>query len=234
MEISREYFEKYLAKSDSGLLLTLREKDKIRKRNRAKMILRSQDTLTKRELAAGEVIFEKGGMGNSLFLVESGKVHIIENGKNVFTATPGNVFGEYSVLTGRPRNCSAYCADGCVLQEMPGNDFRKLVESSPDVKESLQELSLRRDFKKAVVLRLQKEFPYDNPREAFDAVKTDSCDYLNFEAVSSLMRELNPGYTDDEIGEMIRTLDLVNSGTGVTFEEFEKVFVADIRKSASI
>jgi CRP-like cAMP-binding protein len=233
MEISREYFEKYLAKSDSGLLLTLREKDKIRKRNRAKMILRSQDSLVKRNLAAGDVLFEKGASGDSLFLVESGRVHIVENGKNVFTATPGNVFGEYAVLTGRPRNCSAYCADGCVLLEMAGKDFHKLADTSPDIKESLQELSLRRDFKKAVVLRLQKEFPYDNPREAFDAVKIGSSDELNFASVSSLMRELNPGYTDDEIMDMIRALDLNNSGS-VTFEEFEKVFVADIRKSASI
>lgn len=233
MEISREYFEKYLAKSDSGLLLTLREKDKIRKRNRAKMILRSQDNLKQRELSAGEVLFEKGDTGNSLYLVESGRVHIMENGKNVFTATPGNVFGEYAVLTGRPRNCSAYCADGCVIKEMMGSEFHALSETLPEIKASLADLSLRRDFKKAIVLRLKKEFPYDNPREAFDAVKIGSCNELNFQAVSSLMRELNPGYTDDEIKEMIQTLDLVNSGS-VTYEQFEKIFVADIRKSASI
>lgn len=233
MEISREYFEKYLAKSDSGLLLTLREKDKIRKRNRTKMILRMQDNLKKRDFAAGDVVFEKGDRGDSLFLVESGRVYIMENGKHVFTATPSNVFGEFAVLTGRPRNCSAYCADGCVLQEMFGNDFRKLVETYPDIKAVLCDLSNRRDFKKAVVLRLKKEFPYDNPREAFDAVKIETCRDLNFEAVSSLMRELNPEYTEEEIMEIIRTVDIMNSGA-VTFDEFEKVFVADIRKSASI
>jgi len=53
------------------------------------------------------------------------------------------------------------------------------------------------------------------------------------EAVASLIRELNPEYTDDEILEIIRTLDLTNSGA-VNFDELKKVFVADIRKSASI
>ena len=96
MEISREYFEKYLAKSDSDLLMTLREKDKIRKRNRTKMILRSQANLKKQNLRAGEVVFEEGDKSNSLFLVESGNVLITENGKHVFTATPSNVFGESS------------------------------------------------------------------------------------------------------------------------------------------
>lgn len=103
MEISREYFERYLAKSDSGLLLTLREKDKIRKRNRAKMILRLQGNLQKRIFAPGDVVFEKGdASGDSLFLVESGNVHIMEGGKNVFTATPTNVFGEYSKCAVEP------------------------------------------------------------------------------------------------------------------------------------
>jgi CRP-like cAMP-binding protein len=96
MEINREYFEKYLAKSDSGLLLTLREKDKIRKRNRSKMILRSQKNLKKRHYGTGDVIFEKGDKCNSLFLVESGNVNITEDGQHVFTATPSNVFGESS------------------------------------------------------------------------------------------------------------------------------------------
>lgn len=97
MEISREYFEKYLAKSDSGLLLTLREKDNIRKRNRSKMIIRSQPNLIKRTYSKDEVIFERGDSGNfSLFLVESGNVNITENGKHVFTATPSNLFGEHS------------------------------------------------------------------------------------------------------------------------------------------
>lgn len=136
-------------------------------------------------------------------------------------------------ISGRPRNCTALCVDGCVLLEMQGKDFLKLSETSPDIMNAMRDLSIRRDFKKAVVVRLAKEFPYDNPREAFDAVKLDTCRDLNFDAVRSLMRELNPEYTDEEIMEVIRTLDLTNSGV-VTFDEFKKVFVADIRLSASV
>jgi len=235
MMISREYFEKYLAKSDQDLLLTLREKDKIRKRNRVRMILENQDNLQLRMFKPGEYIFERGQEGNSLFLVERGTVNIVENGNLVLNALPGNVFGEYSLITGRPRNCTALCGskEGCVLKELPKDEFRKLKKKSPDIVDSLRDLSIRRDFKKAVVQRLRKEFPYDNPREAFDAVKTDpNSDRLDFKAVASLMRELHP-YTDAEILEIIRTLDLTNTGD-INFDEFKKLFVADIRKSASI
>jgi Ca2+-binding EF-hand superfamily protein len=109
-----------------------------------------------------------------------------------------------------------------------------VVASAPYVRETLKDLCIRREFKKAVVMRLKKEFPYDNPKEAFDAVKTSNIgEGLNFQDVATLMRELNPDYTDEEILEIISTLDLLNSGS-ITFDEFKKVFVADIRKSEAV
>ena len=58
-------------------------------------------------------------------------------------------FARSGIITGRPRNCSAHCADGCVLLEMAGSDFLRLTKQSPDIMSSLRDLSLRRDFKKA-------------------------------------------------------------------------------------
>lgn len=237
LEISREYFEKYLATSDSELLITLREKDKIRKRNRAKTVLRRQKNLKERNFNKGDYLFMFGENGDSLFLVEEGKVEISVDEKNVLNVLPGNICGEHSLLTGRLRNSTARCVSerGCKAYQMMGRDFRKLIDFSPAIKTSLKDLCIRRDFKKAVVLRLKKEFPYHNPREAFDAVRTNSCgeNGLNVEAVGSLMRDMYPNYTDEEIVEMIETLDLTNSGA-ITYDEFKKVFIADLHKSASI
>jgi CRP-like cAMP-binding protein len=237
MEISREYFDKYLASSDSGLFLTLREKDKIRKRNRAKTILRLQKNLFERKYKKGEHLFDVGEDGDSVFIVESGKVDVRVGGNHVLTATPGNVCGEHSLIMGRRRNSTAICAsaEGCMAHELKGRDFRKLIDLSPDMKASLRDLCLRRDFKKAVVMRLKKEFPYDNPWEAFDAVCAGKCsaEGLDEEAIGNLMRAMDPEYTDEEVREMINVLDLANSGK-VTFDEFKKVFVADIRTAASI
>jgi hypothetical protein len=139
------------------------------------------------------------------------------------------------IITGRPRNCSAHCADGCVLLEMSGRDFLSLTKQSPDIMSSLRDLSLRRDFKKAVVHRLQKEFPYDHPQEAYDAVMgpNSTSKNLQYNDISTLMRELHPEYTDDDILEIIRVLALTNT-SDVSFDEFKKVFVADIRLSASV
>ena len=236
MEVSREYFDKYLAKSDSALYMFLREKDIIRKKNRAKIILRIQKTLKERHYQFGETLFEIGDKTDTMFLVETGLVDILVGDKRVFTATPGNLCGENSALTGRPRSATAICATegGCSVYEMAGRDFRKLMKKAPDIKASLHNLCRRRDFKKAVVLRLNKEFPYQNPREAFDAVKTDKSnpEHLSKDEIASLMREFYSTYSDNEVNELLQTMDLTNSET-VTFDEFKKVFIVDIKASAS-
>lgn len=238
-EISREYFEKFLKTTNKELYLTLKEKDKIRKRNRAKTILKLQKNTKTTSKKKGQHFFEEGKTGDSLFILDRGKVDLSVQGNAVFSATEGNIFGEHSVLTGRLRNCTATCvtSDGCVAKELSGSEFRKLSKSSPTIQQSLRELQLRREFKKAVVLRLKKEFPYQNPAEAFDCAvvlgnnaKTDELDH---EGIMQLMRDLSPDYTDEEIKEVIEALNLTESGT-ITFEEFKKVFVGDIRTSASM
>jgi hypothetical protein len=77
------------------------------------------------------------------------------------------------------------------------------------------------------------EFPYSNPREAFDAVDVKRRGELEKEDVAKLMREMDKDYTDDELEKMMETLDLNHSGR-VTFDEFKKVFIGDIRTTQSM
>ena len=116
---------------------------------------------------------------------------------------------------------------------MLGPDFRQLMDASPQLKEALCDMMNRREFKKAVVLRLGHEFPYLNPREAFDAVDVNQRGVLHVEDVTELMRTLDKDYTDSEVQAMMHTLDLSKDGR-VSFDEFKKVFVGDIRTTQSM
>ena len=78
-----------------------------------------------------------------------------------------------------------------------------------------------------------REFPYSNPREAFDAVDTKKRGELEKEDIAKLMLEMDKNYTDNEVDMMLETLDLNSSGK-VTFEEFKKVFIGDIRATQSM
>jgi hypothetical protein len=174
-------------------------------------------------------------VGDSLYIIESGNVDITARGHQVFVAMEGNFAGEHSLLTGRARNTTATCLTegGCIATRMLGPDFRKLMDASPDIKESLTDMMNRRDFKKAVVLRLGHEFPYNNPREAFDAVDVKRRGVLHVNDVTRLMRSLDKDYTDFEVQSMMNTLDLSKDGE-ITFDEFKKVFIGDIRTTQSM
>lgn len=258
LEISREYFDKYLAESDPNLLLTLREKDQIRKRNRARKVMRLQTNLKDRFFNKGEALFKEGDDGQSLFLVESGVVDVLTKNQNVFSATAGNVCGEHSVLMDKPRNTTALCASdtGCEAFEMSRDDFNRTMEKSPDLKGSVRTLCLRREFKKAVVFRLKRKFPYDDPRLAFDAAHKNQKSFvaswfkldgspikarkkgkgndLDFDDIACMMRDMDPNYTDEEVWEVIRAIQLRGESNTVSYEEFKKVFIADIKQSASM
>lgn len=234
IEISREYFEKYMA-SSSGLVLSLREKDKIRKRNRAKALLKLQSGMKSETFKHGERLYSQGESGDSMFIVEKGKVDVSTDGHSVIVAQEGNFCGEHSLLTGRLRNTSATCIseEGCIATRMLGRDFRKLMDASPHMKESLVDMMNRRDFKKAVVLRLGHEFPYLDPRKAFDAVDVKGRGVLSLEDVTELMRSLDKDYTDGEVQAMMQTLDLSKDGK-ISYDEFKKVFIGDIRTTQSM
>lgn len=236
LQISQEYFEKYIASSGSGLYLTLKEKDKIRKRNRAKTILRMQKDLKTAAKPCKSKFYKEGDDGDTMWILEKGKVDIrVAKGKTVFSVYPGNIFGEHAVMSGKRRNCDAVCIskEGCIAQELQGWQFRKLLASSTSVQDSLKELYLRREFKKAIVVRMRKNFPYEDPEEAFAAADEKHVGRLDKENVSRLMREMNPDFTDEEVEDVIHALNLTGSGS-VTFAEMKKALVGDIRTSASM
>jgi len=236
LKISQEYFDKYIASSGSGLYLTLKEKDKIRKRNRAKTILRMQSSLKTAAKPCQSKFYTDGDRGDTMWILEKGKVDIqVAHGNAVFSVYPGNIFGEHAVITGKTRNCDAVCVskEGCVAQALQGREFRKLLASSTSVQDSLQELYLRREFKKAIVLRMRKNFPYNDPEEAFAAADEKHVGRLDRDNVSKLMREMNPDFSDAEVEGVIHALNLTGSGS-VTFEEMKKALVGDLRTAASM
>ncbi len=233
IEISREYFEKYVA--SSGLDIDLKEKDKTRKRNRAKTILRLQKNLKAKTLNEGYTIFKDGEDAEALFILESGHVNVYVDSKKVFDVKPGDIFGEHSIIMGRPRNTTAICmSKECVLQEMKARDFYELYNSSSSLRSSLRELCLRREFQKALVKKTKKEFPSINDlREVFDAADVDKLGYLDELEVSALLKSFDPSLSEGEIKEVVSTLDLDETGK-ISFDEFKLIFGMNEVRASSI
>ncbi len=103
---------------------------------------------------AGEVIFEEGSHGTSVYVLSSGKVEISKmvHGKKtpLEVLGPGDVFGEMSFIDPAPRSATAAAVEDAVL-EIVDKDFldREFNQISSDFKEILC----------ALVRRLRKTIP---------------------------------------------------------------------------
>ncbi|MDB4893053.1 MAG: cyclic nucleotide-binding protein [Gemmatimonadetes bacterium] len=110
-------------------------------------IFRLLDDTERRTLAAlfeerscgvGETIFHRGEPGDELFLVKEGRVNVFVTSDvgDVITlanATPGDVFGEISLLDGGPRTASAAAVDATTVLTLDREKLLELVQRHPHV-----------------------------------------------------------------------------------------------------
>ncbi len=86
-----------------------------------------------------EVLFAKGAVGESMFVIEKGAVEISVplGGKNeklsISHLHEGDFFGELSLIDGRPRTATATAMEDCVLLEMKRQEFITFLLGHPTV-----------------------------------------------------------------------------------------------------
>jgi CRP-like cAMP-binding protein len=98
--------------------------------------------LRRRRYARGQVIFTQGDPGNSLCIIEEGRVRIVvgsDEGKELVLRVlgPGDVFGELAVLDGEPRSADAVAQEPCQLLLLQRSDFLEFIEARPKVATTL-------------------------------------------------------------------------------------------------
>ena len=81
------------------------------------------------ELAPGEVLFEQGSRGDTVYVVEEGKIEIFKvradrSEEPIVTRGPGEHFGELGPLLGLPRSATARAIDHAVVTGYNVGDFR--------------------------------------------------------------------------------------------------------------
>ena len=80
----------------------------------------------------GEFIIRQGETGNSMYVIFSGEVEILTNGKVISTEGAGHIFGERSVLVSEPREASVRTTQDsrifCLEQEVLFMCFKENIE----------------------------------------------------------------------------------------------------------
>ncbi len=77
---------------------------------------------------AGQTIFHKGQLGNTIFIILRGTVDIQSEGRTIAKCREGDVFGEMSVLNHRPHCASAAAATDVKLSIIDEGHINKLLD----------------------------------------------------------------------------------------------------------
>src|SRR5260370_16128822 len=91
-----------------------------------------------RNIEHNTAIFRAGDRGDSLCLIESGRVRISitdEDGKQLILAelASGDFFGEMALIDGKPRSADATAIDDARLSVLSREDFLSFVRGNADV-----------------------------------------------------------------------------------------------------
>jgi putative ABC transport system ATP-binding protein len=96
---------------------------------------------SREQLSAGEVLFEQGSWGETIYVVESGEVEIVAqksdgSEETVSVVTPGHYFGEMGPLFRIPRSATARARTDATVVGYNSHDFRKLTTSGRMARET--------------------------------------------------------------------------------------------------
>jgi CRP-like cAMP-binding protein len=85
------------------------------------------------DFAKDHVIARQGEVGTGFFLVASGSVRVVRDGKTIARIGPGDFFGELSVLDGRPRIAQVVADEPTTCLGLASWDFEAAVMEQPAV-----------------------------------------------------------------------------------------------------
>lgn len=228
IEVSREYFEKYLA-ADMNVNLDLRTTHNTRRQERVRHFLEDhcQKDMDTRDYEKGEQVFAKGDVAEHVFLLVEGHVTISTDTDHVVSSIePGFTFGEAALLFNSRRNAVAKCtSDRCSVRTIGAQDFRSLLHKHPYFRDCIRGNSLRREFQKAICLATKKPFPrtMKELRATYDSFITQSTGSLELADIRKLLLDVNPHCTEKDVRDLLDALDLGVTGS-VEWEEFQRLF----------
>jgi CRP-like cAMP-binding protein len=123
-----------------------------------------------RSFDEGDIIVTEGETGSSLFLIVDGTVKVFtrtETGSNVPLAelSPGDFFGEVSLLTGKPRTATITARSEVTAIELDRTNFDRITEGHPEVRQVLEDFYEKRaqETVEAVIKRIRETGPPKSP-----------------------------------------------------------------------
>jgi CRP-like cAMP-binding protein len=81
--------------------------------------------------APGDVIFAEGDPGDKMYVIRSGEVEILLDGRVLEVLTSGGIFGEMALIDGAARVATARAKTACEVAPISEKTFLFLVHETP-------------------------------------------------------------------------------------------------------
>lgn len=92
----------------------------------------------------GGVVFYQGDVGDYLYMILSGKVEVLIDGKEISCLGQGEFFGEMALLEKKPRSATIRCKEATDLLAIPRDEFGILTSSFAELKKKFNEMAKTR------------------------------------------------------------------------------------------
>lgn len=96
------------------------------------------------DAGAGEMLFEKGDMGDCLYVIVSGRVRIYDGARLLNELNEGEMFGEMTLLDPEPRTATAMASEQSRLLRLDRDSFFALIQAQPQVSTGVIRMLTRR------------------------------------------------------------------------------------------
>jgi CRP-like cAMP-binding protein len=93
---------------------------------------------------AETVLMREGEPADSFYVIVSGTVHIERAGRFVRSMTSGGFLGEIGLVEGAERSATAVCSTDCDFIELGSHEFRRVMDTFPDVRNRINAAVARR------------------------------------------------------------------------------------------
>ena len=96
------------------------------------------------ELKAGETLFEKGQLGDCMYIVHSGQLRIHDGERTFEQLEEGGAFGELALLDPAPRSAQATAMSDTRVLRLDADPFYELIADHSDVAQAIMQVLARR------------------------------------------------------------------------------------------
>lgn len=101
-------------------------------------------SMIERHVEPEEPLCEQGAVGDSFWIIRSGRVRVERDGRPIAELGPGNWFGEGALLDGGPRSATVIARSEMSLFEISAASFRYLLERDPEMAQRIADVARSR------------------------------------------------------------------------------------------